>query len=188
MSDKRPICGATRARGRGVCQSTALYPNGRCKVHGGPSPAGIASPSFKTGKHSRYLPNLPADWASRYNTQDPELVTLHHELALNVAAIEQLLASVKAKGEGTNKKPDLEVLWVKLEPLLSLQMKLVAVESRRLKEQQELVQRSEFARFAQAVLMAVATHILEPGLKAKIQADVMRLLGIAAPPLIGEIA
>jgi len=33
----RPTCGAKRSRGRGFCRSRALYPNGRCHFHGGPS-------------------------------------------------------------------------------------------------------------------------------------------------------
>jgi hypothetical protein len=49
-----PICGAKLRKRDGLCQSKVLYPNGRCKLHGGPTPNGIASPAFKHGQHIRY--------------------------------------------------------------------------------------------------------------------------------------
>src|SRR5215208_3763340 len=49
-----PTCGAKLRKREGVCQSKILYPNGRCKLHGGPSPSGIAASNFKHGQHIRY--------------------------------------------------------------------------------------------------------------------------------------
>jgi len=179
MSQTRPICGAKRAKGRGICQSTALYENGRCRNHGGPSLKGIASPSFKDGKHSRYLPHLPKGWVQHYGVADADLVTLTHELELNVMAMRTLLEGIQ-KG----RRPSIATLYKKLQPMLNLHQKLVGVESRRLREQQELVQRSEFARFAQACVLSVAQHVDDPKVKGLIQADVLRFLGLAAPPLL----
>ena len=45
MNDK-PICGAKLRGQDGVCQSTELYENGRCKSHGGPS----TGPRTQAGK------------------------------------------------------------------------------------------------------------------------------------------
>jgi hypothetical protein len=47
-------CGAKKRKG-GICKAPAM-PNGRCRIHGGKSLAGIASATFKTGKYSKYLP------------------------------------------------------------------------------------------------------------------------------------
>lgn len=57
----RPVCGAQRSRGRGVCQAVALYPNGRCRVHGGPSNSvsGANHYNYKDGKRSRLVKALP---------------------------------------------------------------------------------------------------------------------------------
>lgn len=184
MSKPRPICGSKRSKGRGVCQSTALYPNGRCKVHGGPTPNGLASPHFRDGKSSSYLPQLPDGWAKHYNSEDPELVTLKRELALNLAAIREVLDSTRAAIGKKDAAGGLFALWKELEPMLKLHEKLVATESRRLKDQEELIERKEFARFARVVLMAIATHVDDRKTKQKIQDDVMRALSVAAPPII----
>lgn len=48
-------CGAKKRDGT-PCKAPAM-PNGRCRIHGGKSPSGIASGTFKTGKFSKYLPD-----------------------------------------------------------------------------------------------------------------------------------
>ena len=54
MNDlSKPICGA-KTRSGGMCQSPPM-PNGRCRMHGGSTPYGVASPHFKTGRYSKYL-------------------------------------------------------------------------------------------------------------------------------------
>jgi len=47
----KPVCGA--ARKRGPCQSTARMENGRCRLCGGATPSGEASPHFKHGRYSK---------------------------------------------------------------------------------------------------------------------------------------
>ncbi len=47
-------CGAKKRNGQ-PCKAPAMA-NGRCRIHGGKSPSGIASATFKTGKYSKYLP------------------------------------------------------------------------------------------------------------------------------------
>lgn len=55
MQDKHPKqCGA-KTRSGTPCKTPAME-NGRCRMHGGKSLRGIASPTLKTGKYSRYLP------------------------------------------------------------------------------------------------------------------------------------
>lgn len=47
-------CGAKKRDGT-PCKQPAMQ-NGRCRLHGGKTPHGIASPNFVTGKYSKYLP------------------------------------------------------------------------------------------------------------------------------------
>ena len=61
---------------------------------------------------------------------------------------------------------------------VELRAKLVAVESKRRKDEQEMVDRALFGRFAKAVLLAVAGHIVDLRVRAAIQDDVLRTLGI----------
>ena len=47
-------CGAKTRRGT-PCKSPAM-PNGRCRMHGGKSPAWFAHPRYKHGLYSKYSP------------------------------------------------------------------------------------------------------------------------------------
>ncbi len=104
MTDQKPItdfprnakgqriCGANRTKGQGKCQQTILYPNGRCKKHGGPTPNGMASPHAKHLRYSKYmkqLPQLRKDYQAAL--ADPALVALDGELALLTVRAGELL-------------------------------------------------------------------------------------------------
>jgi hypothetical protein len=65
-------------------------PNGRCYFHGGPTPGGTASPHFKTGQWSKYVPrDLRAKFNAAYN--DSEYAALRQDLALQNSRVVQLL-------------------------------------------------------------------------------------------------
>jgi len=84
----RRRCGAKKRNGQ-PCPTPAM-PNGRCRMHGGASPAGLASPRFRHGRYSQHLPTVAA---VRYAAagQDPEPLSLREEIALLDALIGQLL-------------------------------------------------------------------------------------------------
>lgn len=58
------VCGAKLRKKDAFCNSTKLMSNGRCRIHGGKTPAGLASPNFKTGATSKYA-YLPKQLLSR---------------------------------------------------------------------------------------------------------------------------
>ena len=91
------ICGAKKRDGS-ICRMSAM-PNGRCRLHGGKSPAGIASGTFKTGRYSKVL---PARLAGRYAEarDDSELLALKEEIALTDARLQDLLARVDTGESG----------------------------------------------------------------------------------------
>lgn len=68
-------------------------PNGRCHKHGGATPSGIASPQFKTGRYSKYL---PARLAGRYQeaVSDPELMGLRDDIGLLDTRIAQVVVAL----------------------------------------------------------------------------------------------
>ncbi|MBK8035311.1 MAG: hypothetical protein IPK17_38565 [Chloroflexi bacterium] len=68
-------------------------------MHGGKTPTGIASPHFKTGRHSKHL---PARMLERYEEalSDGELLALNAEIALLDARIADLLARVDTGESG----------------------------------------------------------------------------------------
>lgn len=79
--------------------------NGRCRVHGGLTPKGPASPNWKTGKHSKY--NLAGKLQVAYEAalDDPDLASLRHELA----ALDAMVADMADGLEGTDRHA-----WAKL--------------------------------------------------------------------------
>ena len=70
---------------------------GRCRIHGGKTPSGPASPHWKTGKHSRVLRDLGL--SERYDAlrTHPELAELRDELALAGLAVDQAIADALGK-------------------------------------------------------------------------------------------
>ncbi len=88
---ERERCGA-KTRGGAPCKAYAMT-NGRCRMHGGKSLAGAASPAFKTGRYSKYLPErLSARYQEAQN--DPQLLALRDEVALIDSRLAELLGRV----------------------------------------------------------------------------------------------
>jgi len=90
------ICGARNRRGL-PCGVRALYPNGRCHNHGGPTPGGIASSNYQHGRYSKYM---PAHLLQRYEeaVNDPELLSLDHEIAVVDARVGEVMQGI-GRGE-----------------------------------------------------------------------------------------
>lgn len=94
----RLICGA-QTRGGKPCPVTIIYGNGRCRVHGGPSPIGPVSATFVTGRHSKFMPQQLRE---RYEQAlaDPEIDSLRGEIALVDSRIFGLIESLGKDGTG----------------------------------------------------------------------------------------
>ena len=90
-------CGAKTKAGT-PCRRAPML-NGRCHKHGGPTPRGPASPQFKHGRYSRYLPSRLGE---RYAEAlaDPDLLALWQDVALVDARLSDLLARVDSGESG----------------------------------------------------------------------------------------
>jgi hypothetical protein len=86
------ICGAATAISHYAvpCVFTPYPENGRCRIHGGPSPKGIASPEYQGKGWSRYMPErwLPMHKESQ---EDPELLNMVQDIRLLDVRVKQLL-------------------------------------------------------------------------------------------------
>jgi hypothetical protein len=92
-----PLCSARcRTRGGEPCRNAAM-PNGRCRMHGGKSPAGIASPAWKSGRFSRYMPKRLLAKYEEYLADD-NLIEMRDYLALLDARNAELLQTVDRGG------------------------------------------------------------------------------------------
>lgn len=97
-ADGTPICGSPKRRKPGqICDSVVRMANGRCKIHGGKTPTGIAAPNYQHGRYSDYLPSkLGERYARAYS--DPLLLSLRPEIALLDTRIAGVLETVALGG------------------------------------------------------------------------------------------
>ena len=84
---------------RDRCKRGAMAGRSVCYNHGGASPVGAASPQFKNGRYSKFLPERLRD---RYQEaqRDPEILVLRDEVALADARLADLLTRVDAGESG----------------------------------------------------------------------------------------
>ena len=96
------ICTAHKTDGT-PCTRLAMKGNTVCYTHGGASLKGIASPRFKNGGRSKYI---PARLMERYNEaiSDPELRRIDTDLALVESRLADLLLRVDTGDAGENWK------------------------------------------------------------------------------------
>jgi hypothetical protein len=87
---------------------TVAFEGKACQVHGGKSPKGLASPSFKTGRYSKYMPQRLLE---QYHTalEDTELLALNEEMALVEARLADVLSRVDT-GDSTRFRTNLSNL------------------------------------------------------------------------------
>jgi hypothetical protein len=169
---KGPVCGA-KTRAGGVCQARP-YPNGRCHVHGGATPAGIASPHYKDGRRSRYLKNLPKELGAGYRAAlaDPELLSLREEAALLTVRIMWLLNRLKDTPPG----PDYGAVWTELRDVIQDKAKVTAAEVRRLIKLQGVVTVEQALLFARALLTAAREVVTDRDQLRRLQEKALMLL------------
>lgn len=86
-------CGA-KTRASGLCKAKPMT-NGRCRMHGGATPTGIALPHFKHGKYSKYMPEKINERFQEL-LADPVLTQLRPEIALVTQQLEEKLARLHA--------------------------------------------------------------------------------------------
>jgi hypothetical protein len=89
MNNELPYKCNAKTRNGGNCQRRPSQ-NGRCRLHGGASLAGIASPRFKHGKFSKYVPEHLAK--RQAGLEENEILNQHRQnIALVNARMEDLL-------------------------------------------------------------------------------------------------
>lgn len=96
----KAICGAKKKNGK-PCTATLINPdNGRCRMHGANSRAGIAHHNFIDGRTSR---RLPARMVAAYEAAqaDPNLLELRNDIALVDARLSDVLSRVDSGEAGS---------------------------------------------------------------------------------------
>ena len=96
-------CEAKTRKGT-LCQKTAINGTGRCRLHGGESLRGVASPTFVHGQSSRYGSYLSTNMANDYELArlDPNLLNFADDVALlESLQKDALLRSQRGESEKT---------------------------------------------------------------------------------------
>ena len=98
--------GKTRS---GLPCPTRKMQNGRCRMHGGNQPHGVASPHFHHGRYSKYM---PAKLRENYEIalKDPNLLAMRDGLALIDARLSELLERADSGAAGQH-WDDLQEAW-----------------------------------------------------------------------------
>src|SRR4051794_12837534 len=89
-----------------------MQPSGRCRLHGGLTPRGLANVNTRTGRYSR---DLPTRVLARYESAlaDPELLSVRDDVALLQGAITDVMAEVKE----AETSPDLDAILGSVEKI-----------------------------------------------------------------------
>ena len=148
-------------------------------MHGGSTPAGLASPNIRTGRYSKHL---PARLAERYEAAltDPDLLALRDEIALTDADISRILEHLDTEMPDD---PDDRLIWLeqneanrdRMQSLIEQRRRLVETERKRLVDLQQMMT-AEQAMVLLATVESIVRKHVDRNTMAAISADIARLV------------
>jgi len=107
MTDMQPVrphapvtCGA-KTRDGDPCKNPPVHGSKRCRMHGGKTPKGIASPLWNAGRTNRYLPARLLERVKEA-LDDPALLSLRNEIAVLDARMTELYGRIDQGGATEN--------------------------------------------------------------------------------------
>lgn len=112
------LCTAKSKRTGDPCQRPPIQGRTVCYHHGGMTLQGIASPTFKTGRYSKYLPNRLLE-RYREALDDPELLALKDDIGLLDTRIGQVVAALDT-GESRESWLVLSEAWSQLDQEMAM--------------------------------------------------------------------
>lgn len=138
-------CQANSKQSGEQCKRSAVPGRAVCSMHGGKTPVGMASPHFKHGRHSKYL---PISLAKKYHEaqDDPVLLGLREEILLIDVRINQLL---------DQDEPN----WSEITPQIEQRRKLVESEQKRLVQTGQMMTSEQIMTFLRNVVEILKRHI-----------------------------
>ena len=159
-SNESPItrqCTATSKRSGNRCRKPAMRGRTVCLAHGGRTPRGIASPSFKTGKYSRSLPgHLVADYERTLT--DPKLLSVRDDIALMDALI---LTTLGQLDEDATPAKDRRT-WRAIGQLIDRRRRLVETEVKHLVLAREVITAEQAIALVSALVEIVKRYVPDP--------------------------
>jgi hypothetical protein len=176
-----PRCRATSKQSGERCKRHAAKGLNVCSMHGGKSLRGVDSPRFKTGRHSKYLPDRLAE---RYEEalNDAELTRLNDEIAVVDARLQDLLDRLRADGEAIASGRDESTAWGLILGLMEQRRKLVATERKHLADDERFIAVESLMVFMAALLDIVRRWVPDPETQKAIGDEVRLLISGADDP------
>lgn len=193
-------CGAKKRGTTDLCRAPAM-PNGRCRIHGGKAPTGIAHSQFTTGRYSKHIPSR---MAARYQEaqDDPELLAMREEVRLLDARLLDVLSRVDTGESGKiwaelqkawrtyrtgppEKRMEAEAAisdlisdgasdyeaWEDVRSLIDQRSRLVAGERQRLVQMQQFITAEKAMNLVGAVMASVRQHVRDRAVLSAIASD-----------------
>lgn len=151
-------CSATSKRSGHRCRKHAMRGRTVCRVHGGATPRGVASPHWKHGKYSTILPDR---LAAKYEDalRDRRLMSLRDAIALVDVEIGDTLQSLSdGKGDPASEQQ----VWLHARQALELRRKLVETEVKHLLMSGQMVTAEQVVALMAMLLASVDKHVNDP--------------------------
>lgn len=128
-----------------------------CLAHGGRTPRGVASPSFKTGRYSRSLPgHLVADYERAL--ADPQLLSVRNDIALVDAVILSLLGQL----DDDDNPPQDRRIWQAVGKQIDRRRRLVESEVRHMVLAREMISAEQAVALVAALVEIVKRYVPSP--------------------------
>lgn len=128
-----------------------------CLAHGGRTPRGVASPSFKTGKFSRSLPgHLVADYERAL--ADPRLLSVRDDIALADTVILSLLGQLDDDDSPAKDRR----IWRAIGKQIDLRRRLVETEVRHMVLAREMIPAEQALALVAALVEIVKRYVPDP--------------------------
>lgn len=209
-SHEREVCGAMTRSGS-PCQRRPVVGRNRCNLHGGKTLVGAASPTFKHGRYSKYLPvRLMGRYAEAI--ADPDLLAMREDIALLDTRLSELLGRVDTGESGARwaqlakawqsfRAADDEdiaealravdglieaavtdyVAWGEIQSIVQQRRQLVESEQKRLVAMQQMVTTEQAMLFVSAVMDAARRTVTSQRDLSAFAAEVAALMSRRAP-------
>ncbi len=169
------ICGAKTRQGT-PCARRPARGRTRCRLHGGATPRGRASPHFKTGEYSKFLPD---SLIGRYEEAqaDSDLRSLHRDIAILQVRIVELCQLVRHDGS-----PETDRWWGMIAKTILLKNRVINQEAKLLVGKRQVISIERLMTLLAAIQRVIFRHVPDPQTQAAISEAIHELVEREVPP------
>lgn len=171
-NDRTNICGAKKRNGE-PCKKYGM-PNGRCRLHGGLSIAGLQH--SRTNVATYRGKEIPAKLYSHFQCakNDPELLSTRDDITLLDARLSILIDTTEALND---KEIKLNTeLWIEIRQILQERKLLAESERKRLIDMQQMITTEKAMLLVSALAGIIKEHVTDNKTLSKISNDMSKLL------------